>query len=223
MDGTMDPLVAPMTSAFIPFASYAIAVASATEIPRRKVEYGTGLVVSPSGHIVTAWQLVDGCQVIAIPGLGHAERMAEDVAVEIALLRVHGMRKLVPIGLLETTPNGDDVTLIGIADPRAQGGGAAVTSVQSELRREGNTIGLESAPAPGFSGAAALDSQGRVLGMAIHKSSIVAGAVNAPRAAIVPSAKIAKFLEANDVAPIATHAGAEHAKEAVVRVICVRK
>ena len=54
MEGTMDPIVVAMSSAFVPFGSYA--VASAADVPRRKVEYGTGLVVSASGHIVTAQQ-----------------------------------------------------------------------------------------------------------------------------------------------------------------------
>ena len=41
MEGTMDPIVVAMSSAFVPFASYA-GRQRAAEVPRRKVEYGTG-------------------------------------------------------------------------------------------------------------------------------------------------------------------------------------
>ncbi len=44
MEGTMDPLVAPMASAFVPFAT-GFAVAGAADAARRKVEYGTGVFV----------------------------------------------------------------------------------------------------------------------------------------------------------------------------------
>ena len=51
MEGTVDPLVAPMTSAFVPFGDFAAAgVAGAI---RRKVEYGTGIVVSAGGHVIS--------------------------------------------------------------------------------------------------------------------------------------------------------------------------
>ena len=66
MEGTMDPMVVAMSSAFVPFAGYAATIAA--DGPRRKVEYGTGLVVSRSGHIVTARAVTDGCQIITIPG-----------------------------------------------------------------------------------------------------------------------------------------------------------
>ena len=79
MEGTMDPLVAPMSSAFVPFAT-GFAVAGAADAARRKVEYGTGVFVSAMGHVLTDRQLIDGCNVIALPGLGNAERIATDSA-----------------------------------------------------------------------------------------------------------------------------------------------
>jgi peptidoglycan hydrolase-like protein with peptidoglycan-binding domain len=219
MEGTMDPLVAAMSNAFVPFASYA--VASTTDAPRRKVEYGTGLVVNPSGYIVTARDAVDGCQVIAIPGLGNAERLAEDKDNGMALLRVYGARGLTPIQLHGVAPGGDSVTLVGIADPQTQAGGDAVTTALARLGADASA--LNPAPVLGFSGAAAFDGQGRLVGIAVHKSSIVAGAAVAPAAALVPFAKIRAFLDANYVAPAAGRPGIEGAKASAVRVICVRK
>ncbi len=46
MEGTMDPLVGRMSSAFVPFAAAGYAVAGAADTARRKVEYGSGVVVS---------------------------------------------------------------------------------------------------------------------------------------------------------------------------------
>jgi peptidoglycan hydrolase-like protein with peptidoglycan-binding domain len=223
MDGTMDPLVGAMSSAFVPFASYQVASTGTVGVPRRKVEYGTGLVVSPSGHIVTARQMVAGCHVITIPGLGNAERLAEAKDGDIALLRVYGARNLVPIGTTGAASAGNSVTLVGIADPQMQGGGGVISTAPARLGAGANADTLEPAPAPGFSGAAALDRQGRMLGMAVHKSSLMAGIADAPQAAMVPLAKIRPFLEANHIAPATGHPGVADAKASVVRVICVRK
>ena len=65
---------------------------------RRSVEYGTAIVVSGQGHLITSAQIADGCQAITIPGFGHAERIAADKANDIALLRVYGAQNLLPGG-----------------------------------------------------------------------------------------------------------------------------
>ena len=197
MEGTMDPVVVAMSSAFVPFG---VPGATAGAQPRRMVEYGTGLVVSGSGHIVTDKQVIDGCQIITIPGLGHAERLAEDKASELALVRVYGARDLVPIALLGAAPRGDTATLVGIADPQTQGGGAAVSSVTAKFGA-GQPRTLDAMPAPGFSGAAAIDDQGRVIGMVALKTPLVAGPAQSLQAAVVPLERMINFLEANYVAP----------------------
>jgi peptidoglycan hydrolase-like protein with peptidoglycan-binding domain len=221
MEGTMDPIVVAMSSAFVPFAGYAAASAgnSSESVPRRKVEYGTGVVVSPSGHIVTAQPMVDGCQVIAIPRHGHAERLAEDKDSGLALLRVHGAQGLTPIQLQDGARDGNAATLVGIADPQAQAGGDAVTTAPTRLSGDA----LDIAPAAGFSGAAALDGQGRFLGIAMQRASIVAGVAGASSATLVPIARIRALLDANYVPPAAGRTGLDGAKAATVRVICVRK
>ena len=219
-EGTMDPIVVAMSSAFVPFAQLGAMQEGAP--PRRKVEYGTGLVVSGNGHIVTDKQIVDGCHVIAIPGIGHAERLAEDKSSDLALLRVYGARDLTPIGLLGAPPRGEAATLVGIADPQAQGGGAATSSVAAKLGAAGNPRPFDAAPAAGFSGAAAIDGQGRPHGMVVLKTPVVAGPAPAPRAAVVPLERLIDFLEANYVAPSSGQPGADP-KASVVRVICVRR
>src|SRR5450432_2251802 len=74
-ENTVEPVVIAMSSAFNPFPSGA---QIAGPPPRKTVEYGTGIVVSDDGAIVTDRQITDGCLAIAIPGYGHADRIAED-------------------------------------------------------------------------------------------------------------------------------------------------
>src|SRR5690242_21612315 len=52
--------------------------------------YGSGIVVSARGHIVTAARLAEGCQSLVASGLGNAERVAEDKTLGLALLRIYG-------------------------------------------------------------------------------------------------------------------------------------
>ena len=219
-EGTMGPIVVAMSSAFAPFAQLG---ALQEGVPsRRKVEYSTGLVVSSDGHVIADKQAIDGCQVITIPGVGHAERLAEDQSSELALLRVHGARDLVPLGLLGAAPRGETVTLLGIADPQSQGGGAAVSNVAAKLATAGDPRPLDTAPAAGFSGAAAIDPNGRPYGMVVLKTPVVAGPAQAPQAAVIPLERVISFLEANYLAPSSSQPGAD-IKASVVRVICVRK
>jgi hypothetical protein len=217
----MDPLVAPMSSAFVPFAT-GFTGPGAAGPARRMVEYGTGVFVSSIGHVLTDLHLIEGCNVIALPGLGNAERVATDSSGELALLRLYGVRNLTPIGMLGGSPGGTNVTLVGIADPQTQGGGAAISAVSARLG-SAETSALETPPAPGFSGAAALDAQGRFAGVAVVKAPLVAGPGGAPQAAIVPAERIRNFLEANYIAPSSGAAGVDAAKASVTRVICVRK
>jgi peptidoglycan hydrolase-like protein with peptidoglycan-binding domain len=227
VDGTMDPLVAPLANSFQPFMGN-VSSTQDNATPRRKVEYGTGLVVSASGHIVTDLQVVDACQTVVIPGLGDAERLAEDRDNNLALLRVYGADDLVPLALLGDAAKGSELTVVGIADPQSQAGNAAVSTTNTRLVSTASTSGtattLNQAPALGFSGAAVLDKGGRFLGMVGFKTTVVAGpAQGVPKATIVPAETIRSFIEANFVAPTSGQIGVDSAKASVVRVICVRK
>jgi hypothetical protein len=220
-EGIMTPVVAAMWNAFAPFADYTTAAIS---VPyRRKVEYGTGTIVSGAGHIVTDRLLVDGCSVILVAGHGNADRVAEDQPAEIALLRLYGTPNLTPLTLGGEAPKGAALTIVGIADPQAQGGGGAVTATTARLANNDTTT-VEPSPVLGFAGATALDSQGHVVGIVNEKAPVVAGpAPAASQAALVPAATILKFLEREKVSNGGGRVGLEAAKASVVRVICVRK
>src|SRR5947209_9488530 len=214
-EGTMEPVVVAMSSAFNPFPNGAQA---AGPPPRKIVEYGTGIIVSEDGAIVTDRQVVDGCLSIVVAGYGNADRVAEDKDHDLALLRIYGARGLKPLALNAgaAKPN---VELTGIADPQSQGGGAAVSRVHAQA---GSDLSLNPAPGLGFSGAPALDADGVFAGIALLRPVVVAGATitaGATQASLVGAASVRGFLKANGVAA----AGSADAASAVVRVICVRK
>jgi peptidoglycan hydrolase-like protein with peptidoglycan-binding domain len=220
-EGTMEPVVVAMSSAFTPFPNGAQA---AGPPPRKSVEYGTGVVVSADGAIVTDRQVVDGCLSIVVAGqnlssIGNADRTAEDKDHDLALLRIYGARGLKPLALNGGAAK-QNVELAGVADPQNQGGGSAVSSVKAQL---GSDASLTPAPGLGFSGSAALDADGIFAGVALLKPVLVAGptVTAAPASASLVSPDVVReFLKANGVTAAS---GSTEAKASVVRVICVRK
>jgi peptidoglycan hydrolase-like protein with peptidoglycan-binding domain len=217
-EGTMEPVVVAMSSAFNPFPNGP----QAGPPPRKSVEYGTGIVVSEDGAIVTDRWVVGGCLSIVVAGFGNADRTAEDKDHDLALLRIYGARGLKPLALNGgvAKPN---VELTGIADPQNQGGGAAASSVKASTTGSGSELALTPAPGLGFSGGAALDADGVFAGVALLKPVVMAGptiTAAAPQASLVSADTMREFLKANGVA---TTGGSSDAKASVVRVICVRK
>ena len=217
-EGTVEPAVIAMSSAFNPFPT------GTGPPPPKSVEYGTGVVVSEDGAIVADRTITDGCLAIAIAGFGNADRLAEDKDHDLALLRIYGARGLKPLGLTDGAAK-SAVELTGIADPQNQGGGAAVSNVKASAAQigGGGDLVLSPPPALGFSGAAALDGDGKFAGIALLKPIVVAGPANATpatQAVLVPPDALRDFLKANGV-----NAASEStdAKASVVRVICVRK
>jgi peptidoglycan hydrolase-like protein with peptidoglycan-binding domain len=217
-EGTVEPVVIAMSSAFNPFPSGA---QIAGPPPRKTVEYGTGVVVSDDGAIIADRQITDGCLAIAIAGHGNADRVAEDKDHDLALLRIYGARGLKPLGLSNGAAQ-TSVELTGIADPQNQGGGAAASGVKASITQvgSGTDLALTPAPAVGFSGAAAFDHDGKFAGIALLKPVVVAGPSNAAPAALVSADIVREFLKANGVNAAD---GSSDAKASVVRVICVRK
>ena len=219
-ENTVEPVVIAMSSAFNPFPS----AQAGSPPPRKTVEYGTGVVVSEDGAVVADRQITDGCLAIAIPGFGNADRVAEDKEHDLALLRIYGARGLKPLNIAGGAAK-SALELTGIADPQNQAGGAAASSVKASVAAVGSGSDLALSPAPGlgFSGAAALDADGKFAGIALLKPLVVAGPATATPAAqsTLASADIVRdFLKGNGV----NAAGATtDAKASVVRVICVRK
>jgi peptidoglycan hydrolase-like protein with peptidoglycan-binding domain len=216
-EGIMDPVTVVMSSAFAPFSGTGLGDLMGPA--RRKVEYGTGIVVTPGGHVLTDRLLAEGCNVIQVAGLGDAAVLAEDDKSGLALLRVFGVSDLTPAALMHDGARGGDLTLVGIADPLLQAGGRAVSTATGRL----DSGGLQPSPQLGFAGAAALDAQGRLFGMVTLKAPVMAGSASLPPAGVVPIDSIRRFLEAQHVTPAPGRAGVEAAKASVARVMCVRR
>jgi len=219
MEGIVTPVMVAMASAFSPFPQRSAPFAALA----KSVEYGNGLVVSEQGHIVTDAHLVHGCQVLVAAGYGDAVPIAEDANSGLTLLRVYGPRKFMP---LELTPadraKSGELTLAGIPDPKEHDGKSRLTEIKARLT-DGNSIELrQPVPMAGFSGAAALDAQGRFIGMAELRNAVLASIAPAlPPVRLVRAETIRAFLDAHHVP--APSAQAAPARDAIVRMICVRK
>jgi hypothetical protein len=213
-EGTMSPVSVAIANAFTGFPD-----PNAPPPPgvRRMVEYGSAIVVGSDGDLIAPAHSVDDCQAITVPPFGHAARIAEDKTSGLALLRLYGARNLVTAALAADNAQPGDITLVGVADPLAQAGEAEATSAGARLTAQG----IEPAPKPGFAGAAVVDSQGRVAGMADLKTTAVAGGAVGQSATLVPIDAIRAFLQAQHVA--LSTAGTAPATQSVMRVICVRK
>ena len=219
-ENTVEPVVIAMSSAFNAFPSGP----QAGPPPRKTVDYGTGVVVSEDGVIIADREVTEGCIAITIPGFGNADRVADDKEHGLSLLHVYGARELRPLSLASGA-TAASVEITGIADPQVQGGGSAASSMKAQAAQIGSDgdAALSPAPSLGFSGAAALDGNGKFAGIALLKPVVVAGTSTTaatPQAVLVSPASVREFLKANGM--VANGASTD-AKAAVVRVICVRK
>jgi peptidoglycan hydrolase-like protein with peptidoglycan-binding domain len=186
----------------------------------RSVEYGTALVVSSHGDLLTTAQLTRQCQSLTVPNIGHAERIAADDGADLALLRLYGAADLPPAALAGPSNPEGDLTLIGIADPRIasadQAGGSSVTHTPARVSAQG----LEPPPPLGFSGAPAIDARGALAGLVdLRRPDAAAGAVAADPTTLIPLDAIRSFLAAQGIKPAA---GQTASDQSVVRIICVR-
>jgi hypothetical protein len=212
MSGIMEPVAVAMSSAFAGFPG-----AGAAPPPRRKVEYASGVMVAP-GLIATSRDALDGCYVTTVAGIGGVDRVAEDKERGLVLLRVYAS-EMKPIALAADAAKGD-VTLVGVPDPQAQGGGSAVATAKARVT---DALGIEPVPALGYDGAAVIDAQGRLAGLAALKVPLVAGSGQTSSAALTPVDTVRKLVADAKAESGETVTGVDAAKRAVVRVICVRK
>jgi peptidoglycan hydrolase-like protein with peptidoglycan-binding domain len=218
MEPIMGPVVIAMSSAYAAFPS-GTAVAAPV---KRRVEYATGVVVSPSGHILTDSEATEGCYALTVSGHGGADRVATDKANGLALLRVYGLKPPKPLQL-GSSGAAAEALLVGIADPQAQDGGKAVSTTRARFASLDGARMIEPAPVAGFAGAAAVDAQGQLIGVAAPRNTS-GSSLDAPaRTMLVPVETIRSFLDAQQVTPASEAASLDGAKQSVVRVICVRK
>ncbi|MFD2183181.1 peptidoglycan-binding domain-containing protein [Rhodoplanes azumiensis] len=217
LEGTLDPVAVAMSSAFVPFPESTAGVPA----PRRRVEYASAVVVSPTGDLVTEARALEQCRSVQVAGRGYAELRA--TADGLALLRLYGAQNLAALPLAPAGTVGAvgtpaaDVTLVGVADPDRQDGAGVVSTLTA---RTGPGGALATAPPPGFGGAAAIDAGGRLAGVVRVAPTQVAGP-GAGGAGLIPADAVRRLLAQDGVTPATSPAG--DPKVAVVRVICVRE
>ncbi|MGZ8387863.1 MAG: serine protease [Rhodoplanes sp.] len=218
-EGIMDPVAVAMSNAFDPFPT-SLAGGGA---PKRKVEYASGAVVSAGGDIVTDARAVTDCQFIVVPGRGRADKLADQDG--LALLHIYGARDLAPLTLASDAAQRGEIVLAGVPDPQAQAGRSAVSTARAELTPGADGVSVAPAPVSGFAGAAALDPDGRLVGLVAPRPQMVAGPTSAGvgAAALLPVAAIKALLAKQGVAAASARPSLEAAKAGVVRVICVRE
>jgi hypothetical protein len=218
MEGEIDPLVLPISGSYLPFAQ-GYSLTGNAGAARRNVEYGTGTIVSAAGDVLTDRRVVESCTTITLPGLGYAERVADDRATGLALLRVNGMSDVGIAPLAADDEDSSNVTLVGVADPTAQAGGGEVSTAKAHVS---GTKALDATPAPGFAGAGAFNASGRLAGVVQLNPILTSStAPSVAQASVVPVDTIRRFLQQNKVAT--SDAVLAYAASAVTRVICIRK
>jgi hypothetical protein len=215
-EGTMAPVAIAVADTFIGFPDRNTAAAAGH---KRGVEYSTAIVATASGDLIALGEATNECQSLMVPGFGHADRVAEDKSGGLALLRLYGVHNLIPAPLGGDAATGTNLTLFGIPDPLAQSDGT-VTKATAQMTAQG----VAPAPQPGFSGAPAIDAQGRFAGIVALQALVVANAASAPvQASLVPAATVRAFLGAQGIVPVAPDASPVAMDQSVVRLICVRK
>jgi hypothetical protein len=122
----------------------------------------------------------------------------------------------------KTGTKASELTLIGIPDPKEQDGPKKLTEIKARLA-DGSAIELrQPVPMAGFSGAAALDAQGRFVGMMQMRAFVLASTeAAAPPVRLISATAIRDFLTTQHVATAETPA--DDVKASLVRIICVRK
>ena len=221
-EGTMQPVVVAMSSAYNPFPG-GVQVGPP---PRKKVEYSTGTIVGTDGAILVDREAVEGCLSIVISGYGPADLADRSKEHELALLRIYGASELKPLPIGSGAAKPGAVEITGVADPQSQAGGAAVTTVKAQLTAAVTTGGLVVTPPPslGFSGAPARDADGRFAGLTTLRLPLVAGAAESaapPQATLITADTVRSYLTGVGVKPV--EGTTKDPKASVVRVICVRK
>lgn len=210
LEGILTPLATAMADSFVAFTPGSAPPAG----PAQRVAYGSGVIVSAAGDIVTDRALTEDCQTITVAHLGPAERIA--TRGSIALLRVYGARNLTPAA---TTAAGSDSDVIvrAIPDPQAQAGRAEVKETRARLATTGAAVRLDPAPAISSAGAGVFDTGGRLIGLLSPKGMQLASAeAVAPPSGLTPASVI------HDLLPASAPANTTPASASMVRIVCVR-
>jgi hypothetical protein len=212
LEGILEPVVPAIAKAFTPFPQNASAPAPP---PPKIIKFGSGIIVSRRGHILTSAGVTDGCDELVANGTDEAERVG--VGDGLALLRAPGVEKLTPMAVASADSAGV-LTLAGVPDPREQKGGAATRYLAARLTGAALEL-VRPKPLAGFAGAAALDAQGRLAGVLDMSDPHLAGTGASPLR-LIDAKAIRTFLSAHGVD---ADAQSGEPRSGILRVVCVKK
>ena len=140
---------------------------------------GTGFVVDHDGSILTNAHVVAGCGRIEVTGIGDASVLVEDDGLDLALIRVNGVRQLKPATIAADDPMlGEDVFAFGYPLPQALGTELGFSrgsvSAMVGLRSEPTQFRMTASVQPGNSGGPLVDEEGRIIGVVTAKLDAMA-------------------------------------------------
>jgi S1-C subfamily serine protease len=165
----------------------AVAVVNTTLAGGRGEAAGTGMVVSPSGEILTNNHVIESSSSVRVQigGKGRsysADVLGYNVAEDVALLKINGVSGLDTIKTDDTVTVGEPIVALGNAggrggDPDASPGAVRGTGQTIQVADSGgsqtlrNLIRIDATLQPGDSGGPLVDADGQVVGMNTAASS----------------------------------------------------
>lgn len=208
--------------------------AGASAAPRTGV-WGSGVVVSDAGDIVTNEHVINSCVRIRIQPLGvPAKLVAKDARNDLALLRVDGA-DLPPVRLRSgrNVRLGDDILAIGYPLKGLLSSGAVVTTgivnAMSGVNDDTSAFQISATVQPGSSGGPIFDRSGNLVGI-VRARLLSTGQVNAQNVNFgINLTTVSNFLDSHSVnyltAQIATKPAdtadlVERARKSTVQVEC---
>ena len=175
---------------------------------------GTGIVVTPDGHIITNNHVIDGCSSFGVRRAGEAERtaalLAHDAKNDLALLKAASPYAEVAILRVEPPRLAEGVLVFGfpLSGMLASSGNATLgnVSAMAGLNDDSREIQITAAVQPGNSGGPVFDGSGLVLGVIRSKLDAVKAASLTGDIAqnvnfAIRGALAVSFLNANGIEP----------------------
>jgi S1-C subfamily serine protease/TPR repeat protein len=206
----------------------------ASGAPRAGV-YGSGVVVSEAGDIVTNEHVINNCARIRIQPLGQPVRLvAKDARNDLALLRVDGA-ELPPVRLRSgrNVRLGDDIVAIGYPLKGILSSGAVVTTgvvnAMTGVNDDTSAFQISATVQPGSSGGPIFDRSGNLVGI-VRARLLSNTQVNAQNVNFgINLATVSNFLDTHAVTyqtaqagnrPVDTADLVERARKSTVQVEC---
>ena len=139
---------------------------------REKKCFGTGFFITGDGHILTCEHVVRGASSFCIKspsGAIPAKLVKTDRSIDIALLKVDGAFRALPVAPIPTVKLGDEVFTVGFPNPDLQGTEPKLTrgeiSSMAGIRDNPQYFQISVPVQPGNSGGALVNESGDVVGI----------------------------------------------------------